>query len=107
MPKGSALFYLGSTMHGAGANSSNAARMGVITVYSLGWLRQEANQYLSVPWEIARAYDERMRCLLGYTTHDRLGDRLGKYYGSDTSFVDKDDYARHYRPYPPNATAEE
>lgn len=107
MSKGSALFYLGSTMHGAGANSSNEARMGVITVYSLGWLRQEANQYLSVPLKLARTYDERMRRLLGYTTHDIRGDRLGKYYGSDTSFVDKDDYARNYRPYPPELKGEE
>ena len=107
MPKGSALFYLGSTMHGAGANNSDAARMGVITVYSLGWLRQEANQYLSVPWEIAHTYDERMRCLLGYTTHDTRGARLGKYYGSDTSFIDKDDYAQHYRPHPPESEGKE
>ncbi len=107
MPIGSALFYLGSTMHGAGANSSDAARMGVITVYSLGWLRQEANQYLSIPWEIARNYNDRMRCLLGYTTHDLRGDRLGKYYGSDTSFIDKDDYAQHYRPYPPESEGKE
>lgn len=81
--------------------------MGVITVYSLGWLRQEANQYLSIPWDVARTYSERMRCLLGYTTHDLKGDRLGKYYGSDTSFIDRDDYARHYRPYAPDDSPEE
>ena len=106
MPKGSALFYLGSTWHGAGANQSDEARMGLITVYSLGWLRQEVNQYLNIPMELARTYDERMRRLLGYTTHDRWGDRLGKYYGSDTSFIDKDNYARHYRPYPPEPKEE-
>ena len=101
MPKGSALFYLGSTLHGAGANRSDEARLGIINTYSLGWLRQETNQYLSIPLELAKNYDERMRCLLGYTTHDKLGDRLGKYYGSDTSFVDKDDYASNYRRCPP------
>jgi len=100
MPSGSAVFYLGSTFHGAGENRSDAARMGLINTYSLGWLRQEVNQYLSIPIGKARDYDERMRRLLGYTTHDRRGDRLGKYYGSDSSFIDKDDYARHYRPYP-------
>ncbi len=107
MPKGSVLFYLGSTMHGAGENRSDEARIGLINLYSLGWLRQETNQYLSVPLELARTYDERMRRLLGYTTHDRLGDRLGKYYGSDTSFIDKDNYARHYRPYLPEKKEEE
>jgi ectoine hydroxylase-related dioxygenase (phytanoyl-CoA dioxygenase family) len=107
MPKGSALFYLGSTMHGAGHNQSDETRMGLINTYSLGWLRQEVNQYLSIPLELARTYSDRMRRLLGYTTHDRLGDRLGKYYGSDTSFIDKDNYARNYRPYPPESKQEE
>ena len=106
MSKGSALFYLGSTWHGAGANQSDEARMGLITIYSLGWLRQEVNQYLNIPLEKAATYDDRMRSLLGYTTHDKLGDRLGKYYGSDTSFIDKDNYARHYRPYPPELKGE-
>lgn len=107
MPKGSVLFYLGSTLHGAGANLTDTPRMGMINGYSLGWLRQEANQYLNVPLDVARTYDDRMRRLLGYTTHDRLGDRLGKYYGSDTAFIDKDHYARHYRPYPPEQNGEE
>ena len=106
MPKGSALFYLGSTMHGASENRSDEARMGLINIYSLGWLRQETNQYLSVPLELARTYDDRMRRLLGYTTHDRLGDRLGKYYGNDSSFIDKDNYARHYRPYAPDKSTD-
>ncbi len=100
IPKGSILFYLGSTMHGAGENRSSESRIGLINLYSLGWLRAEVNQYLSVPIEDVQNYDERMRSLLGYTTHDRLGDRLGNYYGSDTNFVDKDHHCQHYRPYP-------
>ncbi len=100
MPKGSILLYLGSTMHGAGENRSTASRIGLINLYSMGWLRTEVNQYLNVPIADARNYDERMRCLLGYTTHNRFGDRLGKYYGSGTHFVDKDHYCEHYRPYP-------
>jgi len=106
MPKGSVLFYLGSTLHGAGENTSEEARMGLINTYSLGWLRQETNQYLSTPLDQARKLSDTMRCLLGYTTHDRLGDRLGKYYGADTAFVDKDEYARHYRPYHPEDSSE-
>ncbi len=107
MPIGSALFYLGSTWHGAGENRSDESRVGLVNIYSLGWLRQEVNQYLNIPMDLARSYDDRMRRLLGYTTHDRLGDRLGKYYGSDTSFIDKDNYAQHYRPYPPELNGEE
>ena len=73
-PRGSALFYLGSTWHGGGANRSNAPRTGLINTYALGWLRQEVNQYLEVPPEIAVRYDETVRRLLGYTKH---GDMLG------------------------------
>ncbi len=97
MPKGSVLFYLGSTWHGAGENRSDDARMGLINNYSLGWLRPEVNQYLNVPIDLVRSYDVRMRCLLGYTTHDKKGNRLGGYFGNDDAFVDKDNYARHYR----------
>ena len=80
MPKGSVLFYMGSLWHGGGANRSNAPRMGVINTYALGWLRQEVNQYLAVPPEIAVRYDKNIRRLLGYTKHGRHlghGHRVG------------------------------
>ncbi|MFP6729892.1 MAG: phytanoyl-CoA dioxygenase family protein [Alphaproteobacteria bacterium] len=80
MPKGSVLFYMGSLWHGGGANRSNAPRMGVINTYALGWLRQEVNQYLAVPPEIAVRYDKTIRRLLGYTKHGRHlghGHRVG------------------------------
>jgi len=69
MPKGSALFYLGSVLHGGGANNSDKPRMGLINTYALGWLRQEVNQYLAVPPEIAKQYDPTVRRLLGYAKH--------------------------------------
>ena len=76
MPKGSVLFYLGSTFHGGGANHSDSARAGLINTYSLGWLRQEENQYLTIPREIADSYPERVRRLMGYQSH---GPYLGVY----------------------------
>jgi len=89
MPRGSALFYLGNVQHGGGANRSNAPRMGLINTYSLGWLRQEVNQYIAVPPDIARQYDKRIRRLLGYAMHGsglghcRYGDDVwvGSYHG--------------------------
>ena len=101
MPKGSAFFYLGSTWHGGGENRSGESRIGLINTYSLGWLRQEVNQYLNVPIELVHMLDERMRRLLGYTTHYSLGGHLGKYFGDDTCFLDKGDYAKKYRPHSP------
>ena len=76
MPRGSVLYYLGSTIHGGGANRSQAPRSGLINTYSLGWLRQEENQYLSVPREIADSYPEQVRRLMGYQAHGRY---LGVY----------------------------
>lgn len=77
MPKGSALFYMGSAWHGGGANQSAAPRAGLINTYSLGWLRQESNQYLETPPEIAAQFEPRLRALLGYMAHGSGDDRIG------------------------------
>jgi Phytanoyl-CoA dioxygenase (PhyH) len=87
MPKGSALFYLGSTWHGGGANRSHAPRTGLINTYCLGWLRSEENHSLEVPPQVARQYDARVRRLLGYTTHGAGHDQLGYYGGDDPVWV--------------------
>jgi ectoine hydroxylase-related dioxygenase (phytanoyl-CoA dioxygenase family) len=72
MPKGSVVVYLGSVMHGGGANRSDKPRMGLVNTYSLGWLRQEENHYLSIPREVADSYPERIRRLMGYQGHGRI-----------------------------------
>ena len=76
MPKGSALFYLGSVWHGGGANNSNRPRSGLINTYSLGWLRQEVNHYLTIPQEVVFSYPEHVQKLIGYAGH---GTSLGWY----------------------------
>ncbi|UXX84297.1 phytanoyl-CoA dioxygenase family protein [Roseovarius pelagicus] len=78
MPRGSVLFYLGGTVHGGGKNESTEPRTGLITTYSLGWLRQEENMYLSVPREKADSYPDHVRRLMGYQSH---GPYLGVYPG--------------------------
>jgi ectoine hydroxylase-related dioxygenase (phytanoyl-CoA dioxygenase family) len=83
MPRGSVLFYLGSTIHGGGANKADAPRSGLITTYSLGWLRQEENQYLTVPREIAESYPDPIRRLMGYQAHGRY---LGVYPGDPDGY---------------------
>ncbi|MEM7140697.1 MAG: phytanoyl-CoA dioxygenase family protein [Actinomycetota bacterium] len=56
MPAGSVLVWLGGALHGAGANATEDEwRYGVILTYSLGWLRQEENQHLSMP--LAKAFE--------------------------------------------------
>ena len=83
MSRGSVLFYLGSTIHGGGANTTNAPRTGLINTYSLGWLRQEENQYLTVPREIADSYPDHVRRLMGYQAHGRY---LGVYPGDPDGY---------------------
>src|SRR3546814_10013323 len=72
MPAGSVLVYLGSVLHGGGANHSNRPRMGLVNTYSLGWLRQEENQYLTIPRTIADGLPPHIRRLMGYQGHGRL-----------------------------------
>jgi len=67
MPRGSVIVYTGSVFHGGGENRSDHDRIGVNLTYTLGWLRQEENQYLSCPPEIARDLDPELQDLLGYT----------------------------------------
>ncbi len=66
MPRGSALVYTGSVFHGGGANVSNGDRIGLNLTYALAWLRQEENQYLACPPEIARALSPELQRLIGY-----------------------------------------
>jgi ectoine hydroxylase-related dioxygenase (phytanoyl-CoA dioxygenase family) len=66
MPRGSVVLYLGSTVHGGGANASDAVRIGINVDYVLGWLRQEENQYLTYTLDEVRAMPERLQRLLGY-----------------------------------------
>lgn len=95
MPAGSLLIYTGSLYHGAGANHSDSVRYGVNLTYSVSWLRQEENQYLAVPAEVARTFDEPLLRLMGYARGayalgyvDDLRDPLDALFGrteSDTA----------------------
>jgi len=88
MPKGSALFYMGSTWHGGGMNTSNGPRAGLINTYSLGWLRQESNQYIETPSKIAVNFSPRLRALLGYTPHGTGDDKIGTFDGECAAWVE-------------------
>jgi ectoine hydroxylase-related dioxygenase (phytanoyl-CoA dioxygenase family) len=66
MRAGSVLVYSGGVFHGGGANTSDEDRIGINITYTLGWLRQEENQYLSCPPEIARTLDPALQALIGY-----------------------------------------
>lgn len=81
MPAGSSVIYLGSTLHGAGTNSTAGIwRLGVHLSYTLGWLRTEENNYLAVPPAVARTLPVLAQEVLGYAVHDAI-DNAGGYLG--------------------------
>jgi hypothetical protein len=80
MPAGSAVVYLGGTIHAGGANTTDLPRRGAHLSYCLGWLRTEENNYLSVPPALAARLPRRAQEVLGYALHDSIG-RGGGYLG--------------------------
>jgi ectoine hydroxylase-related dioxygenase (phytanoyl-CoA dioxygenase family) len=68
MTTGSCLVYTGKVFHGGGANTTDGTRIGANITYVVGWLRQEENQYLSVPPAIAETLDDDLLRLMGYRT---------------------------------------
>ncbi|MEP1471927.1 MAG: phytanoyl-CoA dioxygenase family protein [Halieaceae bacterium] len=77
MDPGSAVIYLGSVLHGAGANKTDKVRRGMHTSFCLGWLRTEENNYLSAPLERIRQLPRRAQELLGYGVHDGIANGEG------------------------------
>jgi ectoine hydroxylase-related dioxygenase (phytanoyl-CoA dioxygenase family) len=79
MPAGSAVIYLGSTIHGGGANTtSDQWRRGLHMSFVLGWLRTEENNTLGTPPDVARTLPREAQEMLGYAVHyDDLGAYLG------------------------------
>jgi ectoine hydroxylase-related dioxygenase (phytanoyl-CoA dioxygenase family) len=82
MPAGSAVLYLGSTIHGGGPNTTkNERRRGMHLSYTLGWLRTEENNYLATPPDIARTLPRQAQELIGYAAHDAIA-HGGGYLGT-------------------------
>ncbi len=67
MAAGSVFLYSGSVLHSGGENRAAQSRLGLNLTYTLGWLRQEENQYLSCPPHIAKGFEPDLQELLGYT----------------------------------------
>ena len=82
MPAGSAVIYLGSTIHAGGANTTaDQWRRGMHLSYVVGWLRTEENHYLTTPPDVARTLPQEAQAILGYAAHDAIAD-AGGYLGT-------------------------
>ena len=73
MPAGSVLYWSGGLLHGAGANSTEDWRYGVILTYSLGWVRQEENQYLHMSQKQLAQLSPEVRRMIGFDMYGALG----------------------------------
>lgn len=89
---GDAICFLGSTAHGAGANTTNEVRRGVVIGYSLGWLKPYENLWLAYPPEVARHFSPDLAALAGYQQHRP---NLGNYEGRCPSILLGDDVPGH------------
>jgi ectoine hydroxylase-related dioxygenase (phytanoyl-CoA dioxygenase family) len=78
MKRGSVLVWHGSLWHGGGANRTADRRVGVAMNYCAGFIRQQENQQLGVPREIARGFEPRLRELAGYGVYRMLIGHINK-----------------------------
>ncbi len=88
MTPGSALLFLGSTLHCGGSNQTSACRVGVIISYCLGWLKPYENQWLAYPPEVARHFVPQLAALVGYQQHRP---NLGNYEGQSPAILLRND----------------
>jgi ectoine hydroxylase-related dioxygenase (phytanoyl-CoA dioxygenase family) len=79
MGRGSVLVWHGSLWHGGGANTTAEPRVGVACNYCAGYIRQQENQQLGIPREIARGFDRRLARLCGYGVYAGLIGHIDKH----------------------------
>jgi ectoine hydroxylase-related dioxygenase (phytanoyl-CoA dioxygenase family) len=78
MPKGSVLVWVGSLWHGGGANTTSQRRVGIAMNYCAGFVRQQENQQLGIPLDIARRFPRRLQELCGYSIYNGLIGHIDK-----------------------------
>ena len=88
MPAGSVMVYHGSLWHGGGANRTSERRIGVAMNYCAGYVRQQENQQLGIPREIAKSFSPRLRELVGYGVYNQLIGHIDKQ--SPVGLLDED-----------------
>jgi ectoine hydroxylase-related dioxygenase (phytanoyl-CoA dioxygenase family) len=78
MASGSVLVWHGSLWHGGGANTTTRRRVGLACNYCAGYIRQQENQQLGIPRDLARSFDERLQRLCGYGIYHGLMGHIDK-----------------------------
>ncbi len=78
MPKGSVMVYHGSLWHGGGRNTTTDRRVGIAMNYCAGYIRQQENQQLGIPRQIAARFEPRLQELVGYGIYNGLIGHIDK-----------------------------
>jgi ectoine hydroxylase-related dioxygenase (phytanoyl-CoA dioxygenase family) len=78
MRRGSVLVWHGSLWHGGGANITAQRRIGIAMNYCAGYIRQQENQQLGIPRDIAAQFEERLQRLCGYSVYSGLIGHIDK-----------------------------
>lgn len=78
MPRGSVLVWHGSLWHGGGANRAGERRLGIAMNYCAGYIRQQENQQLGIPLDVARGFSPRLRKLCGFGIYKGLIGHIDK-----------------------------
>jgi ectoine hydroxylase-related dioxygenase (phytanoyl-CoA dioxygenase family) len=78
MARGSVLVWHGSLWHGGGANTTVEPRLGLAMNYCAGYVRQQENQQLGIPVDVARRFSPRLRELVGYGVYNMLIGHINK-----------------------------
>jgi ectoine hydroxylase-related dioxygenase (phytanoyl-CoA dioxygenase family) len=78
MKAGGVLVWHGSLWHGGGTNRTGERRVGIAMNYCAGFVRQQENQQLGIPREIAAQFSPRLQRLCGYGVYRNLIGHIDK-----------------------------
>jgi ectoine hydroxylase-related dioxygenase (phytanoyl-CoA dioxygenase family) len=88
MARGSVLIWHGSLWHGGGANQTEKRRVGIAMNYCAGWIRQQENQQLGIPVQVARTFTPRLAQLVGYGIYNGLIGHIDKHDPAELLLTD-------------------
>jgi ectoine hydroxylase-related dioxygenase (phytanoyl-CoA dioxygenase family) len=78
MKRGSVLVWNGSLWHGGGTNVTDERRVGIAMNYCAGFIRQQENQQLGIPRDVAAGFPKRLQRLIGYGVYRNLIGHINK-----------------------------
>ena len=72
MSAGSVIFWHGSLWHGGGTNNTSERRYAIANYYCHGFIRQQENQQLGIPADLAAKFPCRLQEMCGYSVYKGL-----------------------------------